>query len=108
MSDYPAIITRRTNGRFFARVPDLPGVRAAGRDAVDALAHVVEAAADYVRDMVSQGEAVPPPRDLAAVPHNPRVEEYGRTTVPVPTPAPTHYDRNGRRAVTKRRSKFSS
>ena len=87
MSDYPAIVTRRLNGRFFARIPDLPGVGAVGRDAVDALAHVVEAAADYVRDMIDRGKAVPPPRDLAEMPPGRRIDEYGRTTVPVPVPA---------------------
>ena len=97
MSDYPAIITRRTNGRFFARIPDLPGVRAAGRDAVDALAHVVEAAADHVRDLIDHGKAVPRPRDLAQVPHGRRAGEYGRTTVSVPVPAQK-----------KRRIKFQS
>src|SRR5262245_59552698 len=85
MVEYPAIITRRPNGRFFARIPDLPGVTATGKDVFEALARVVNLAQTRVRDIVDRGETVPPPRDLAEVP--PRAREYGRTLLPVKVPS---------------------
>lgn len=83
---YVSVVERNNEGRFFAHIPDLPGVTAAGASPAEALAMVAEIGADHAQDYVENGHVLPPPRDLTEVPHDPEVKEFGRALVPVPVP----------------------
>jgi predicted RNase H-like HicB family nuclease len=84
MSDfYVAAIETNSEGEFFVTVPDLPGVNAAAANRLAALELAVEFANDYVRNLVEEGHAVPPARDLAEIEPDPEVREVGRALIPV-------------------------
>lgn len=87
MSDfYVAIVERNSEGRFFAHVPDLPGVTAAGATVSDALSLAAEFASEHVRDLVDSDAEVPPARDIWEVEKDPEVQEVFRALVPVEVP----------------------
>ena len=83
---YVAIIETNREGELFVTVPDLPGVNAAAVTRREALELAVEFANDYVRDLIEEGHAVPPPRDLAEIERDPEVREIGRALIPVEVP----------------------
>lgn len=83
---YVAVIETNSEGEFFVTVPDLPGVNAAAASRLTALELAVEFANDYVRDLVEEGHAVPPARDLAEIERDPEVREAGRALIPVEVP----------------------
>jgi len=83
---YVAVIETNSEGEFFVTVPDLPGVNTAAANKLAALELAVEFANDYVRDLVEEGHAVPPARDLAEIEHDPEVREVGRAIIPVEVP----------------------
>lgn len=83
---YVAVIETNSEGEFFVTVPDLPGVNAAAFTKLEALELAVEFANDYARDLVEEGHAVPPARDLAEIEHDPEVQEVGRALIPVEVP----------------------
>lgn len=83
---YVAILETNSEGEFFVTVPDLPGVNAAAATRLEALELAIEFANDYVRDLVEEGHAVPPARDLAEVEHDPEMREVGRALIPVEVP----------------------
>lgn len=83
---YVAIIETNSEGEFFVTVPDLPGVNAAAGTRLAALELAIEFANDYVRDLVEEGHAVPPARDLAEVERDPEMREVARALIPVEVP----------------------
>lgn len=83
---YVAVIETNSEGEFFVTVPDLPGVNAASVTKLAALELAVEFANDYVRDLIEEGHAVPPARDLAESEPDPEVREIGRALIPVEVP----------------------
>ena len=83
---YVAILEANSEGEFFVTVPDLPGVNAAAATRLAALELAIEFANDYVRDLVEEGHAVPPARDLAEVERDPEMREVGRALIPVEVP----------------------
>jgi predicted RNase H-like HicB family nuclease len=83
---YVAVIETNSEGEFFVSVPDLPGVNAAATTRLAALELAVEFANDYVRDLVEDGHAVPPARDLAEIEHDLEAREAGRALIPVEVP----------------------
>ena len=83
---YVAVIETSSEGEFFVTLPDLPGVNAAAGTKLAALELAIEFANDYVRDLVEEGHAVPPARDLAEVEHDPEMREVGRALIPVEVP----------------------
>lgn len=83
---YVAVIETNREGEFFVTVPDLPGVNAAAITRHEALELAVEFANDYVRDLIEEGHAVPPARDLDKIERDPEVREVGRALIPVEVP----------------------
>jgi predicted RNase H-like HicB family nuclease len=83
---YVAILEKNSEGLVFATIPDLPGVNASGNTRAEALALVTEFAADYVRDLVDDGHAVPDARDIDDIKVDPDVTEIGRALIPVDVP----------------------
>lgn len=83
---YVAVIETSSEGEFFVTLPDLPGVNAAAGTKLAALELAIEFANDYVRDLVEEGHAVPPARDLVEVEHDPEMREVGRALIPVEVP----------------------
>ncbi|UYN96325.1 MAG: type II toxin-antitoxin system HicB family antitoxin [Enhydrobacter sp.] len=83
---YVAILEQNSGGEFFAHVPDLPGVNAAGATRAEALSFAIEFANDYVRDLVEDGHPVPEAREFDQIETDPEVEEVGRALIPVEVP----------------------
>lgn len=68
---YPVLVTYEEDSGWVGRVPDLPGVIAAG-DTPDEMMDVLQGAkAVYIASMLRHGEAVPEPRSYDAI-LNPR------------------------------------
>ncbi|MHB8646124.1 MAG: type II toxin-antitoxin system HicB family antitoxin [Thermomicrobiales bacterium] len=68
---YPVLVTYEEESGWVGRVPDLPGVIAAG-DSPDEMMAVLRGAKEvYIASMLRHGEAVPDPRTYEAI-LNPR------------------------------------
>lgn len=68
---YPVIVTYEEDSGWVGRVPDLPGVIAAG-DSPDEMMNVLQGAKEvYIASMLRHGEAIPNPRPYDAI-LNPR------------------------------------
>ncbi len=67
---YPVVVTFEEDSGWVGRVPDLPGVIAAG-DTLDEMMDVLHAKEVYIASMLRHGEAVPAPRPYDAI-LNPR------------------------------------
>lgn len=63
VSWYFAVLERNSDGRYFAHLPDLQGVVAAGESAGDVLQELSERAARYLLDLAKHSEKIPEPRD---------------------------------------------
>lgn len=63
VSWYFAVLEKNSEGRYFAHIPDLPGVVASGEGAGDALQELSERAARYLLDLARHSEKIPEPRD---------------------------------------------
>ena len=60
-----AIVMKRTNGRYLAHVPDLPGCVATG-DTLSSVQHQIgEAIRQHIESMQRSGQPVPAPTTLA-------------------------------------------
>ena len=66
MATYIALIHGEA-GAYGIAFPDLPGCTSGGATIDEALAHVREAAADWVEAMVAQGNEIPAPRTFDAL-----------------------------------------
>ncbi len=65
---YPTIWTSAPDGSVGVVFPDLPGCVSGGADAQEVSLHAVEALALHIEAMVADGEAIPEPSALGAVP----------------------------------------
>jgi predicted RNase H-like HicB family nuclease len=79
---YPAIIERgarpRSYGVFF---PDLPGCTSAGDTPQDAARNAENALRGHLALMIEDGDRLPPPSDVAALPRDSDVHEVARVLV---------------------------
>lgn len=67
---YTAIFTPDDReGKFYARIPDLPGCITTGRDLPDAIAQISDAAAGWLVVAEDEGLAIPPPSPQDRLPH---------------------------------------
>lgn len=67
---YPAIFTLLDNGEYDVRVPDLPGCHTCGKNLVDAISMIEDAAAMWLWDAENNSEAIPPATSLVATSEN--------------------------------------
>jgi len=65
---FPAILSAAADGSVGVVFPDLPGCVSAGETAQQAALNAVEALALHVEGMLADGEALPQPAALGAVP----------------------------------------
>jgi predicted RNase H-like HicB family nuclease len=74
MSRYVALLDG-VEGAYGIVVPDLPGCTAAGETIAEVVADAIEAVREWIVDAREDGEAIPQPRDMAALKANARVAE---------------------------------
>jgi predicted RNase H-like HicB family nuclease len=74
MTRYVAILDG-VEGGYGIVVPDLPGCTAAGETISDVVADAIGAVREWILDAREDGEAIPQPRDMAALRANGRVAE---------------------------------
>ena len=74
MTRYVALLDG-VEGAYGIVFPDLPGCTAAGETIADAVTDAIEAVREWILDAREDGEAVPEPRDMAALKANGRVAE---------------------------------
>jgi predicted RNase H-like HicB family nuclease/uncharacterized protein (DUF1778 family) len=84
---YIAVVERNKTGRFFAHVPDLPGVTAGAKTVDDVLSLLADFADDYVRDLANDGHDVPSATAWERFKPDPEVKEFLRAIVPVRLPS---------------------
>ena len=77
---YWAVVSRDSDGRFVASIPDLA---AYGSNEKDAVANVTDLAAEHVRSRVESGQPVPRPRAASEMPTFSKPNKIGRAMVPV-------------------------
>lgn len=68
---YPAIFKRLEDGKYFIRVPDLPGCVTEGKDLLDALDMAKDAIAMWLCDAEDNNENIPPASNLFDIKHSP-------------------------------------
>jgi len=83
---YVAVLERRAGRRFFAHIPDLPAISAAGATRAQALAELLYLANEHVRLIVEHADEVPAARDIDDIPAENGVPEAGRALIPVEVP----------------------
>lgn len=82
---YWAMIDRHDE-QFWVTIPDLLGVNVAHPDYDQALRLATEFAGDYVADLVSEGQPVPPARNERDVGRERTTKEWTRALIPVDVP----------------------
>jgi predicted RNase H-like HicB family nuclease len=84
---YVAVIEQNKRGRYFARMPDLPGVTSGGGTIDEALRYLADFADDHVADLAKDQHEIPDASAWEDVPSDPDVDEVLRAYVPVRIPA---------------------
>ena len=84
-SFYPAVMERAGDG-FGVYFPDLPGCTSAGDTTGQAAHNAAEALSGHIAEMSAHGDPIPAPSDLAAIEHDPNVDEVARILVPAELP----------------------
>ena len=84
--NYVAIIEQNDQLKYFAHIPDLPGVTVGAHTVGEVLKLVAEFADDYVRDLVEDGHEIPDNTAWEDVKSDPDVKEFMRAMVPVRIP----------------------
>ena len=74
MARYVALLDG-VEGAYGIVVPDLPGCTAAGETIAETVADAIEAVREWILDAREDGEAIPEPRDMAALKTNGRLAE---------------------------------
>ncbi|WBQ18981.1 type II toxin-antitoxin system HicB family antitoxin [Sphingobium yanoikuyae] len=77
---YPAIVERAGDG-YSVFFPDLPGLTSAGRTVTEAVINAEEALAGHLIVSAEYGDDLNPATDIAALEHDPEVEEVARVLV---------------------------
>jgi predicted RNase H-like HicB family nuclease len=80
---YWAVVSRDSDGRFVASIPDLDDLAAYGSNEKDAVANVTELAAEHICSLVGSGQPVPRPRAASEMPSFSKRNKIGRAMVPV-------------------------
>ncbi len=82
---YPVVIDQE-GAVFGATAPDFPGCVSSGASPEEALAGIAEALAGHVTLMAADGDPIPEPSAVTAIPADPECEEVCRALVPVSVP----------------------
>ncbi|RZJ42069.1 MAG: HicB family protein [Brevundimonas sp.] len=78
---YVAIVEGSETEGYSAFFPDLPGCVTASDSMVELIADARDALALHLEGMIEDGDILPPPSVLEAIPHDPEVTEIGRLLV---------------------------
>ena len=78
---YVAIVEGSEKEGYSAFFPDLPGCVTASDSMVELIADARDALALHLEGIIEDGDALPPPSVLEAIPHDPEVTEIGRLLV---------------------------
>lgn len=64
---YSAAFTLEENGKYYARIPDLPGCISSGKTLEEAIEMITDAASLYLVSAEDHGEAIPEPSPQSAL-----------------------------------------
>ncbi|HXZ00480.1 MAG TPA: type II toxin-antitoxin system HicB family antitoxin [Stellaceae bacterium] len=84
---FPAIVEGGKRSGYSVFFPDLPGLASAGDSLQEAARNAEEGLRGHLELMAEEGEPIRAPRDLDAIPRDPKVKEAARILVRAELPS---------------------